>query len=109
MPNLKTKFATNYQKIAEENIQRYGTAIDEYGPMLLSDRYSDRTHFIYELLQNAEDAIGWRQQAGDDFSKDVEIELHPDKLVFRHFGQQFAENYVRATVSYTHLTLPTKA
>ena len=25
--------------------------------MLLANRYDDRTHFIFELLQNAEDAL----------------------------------------------------
>ena len=28
--------------------------------MLLANRYADRTHFIFELLQNAEDALARR-------------------------------------------------
>ena len=52
--------ASNYEAICEENRQRYGTDIGRIGPMLLADRYDDRTHFIFELLQNAEDALGRR-------------------------------------------------
>src|SRR5262249_40028078 len=86
---------TNYRAIAEENIQRYGTAIDEYGPQLLADRYSDRTHFIYELLQNAEDAIGWRLQLGRDIERSVAFHLTREALLFRHSGLPFAEEHVR--------------
>ena len=44
----------DYQKIREENIARYGwdTAVLD----LLGQLYSERTHFIFELVQNAEDA-----------------------------------------------------
>lgn len=86
---------TNYRVIAEENIKRFGTAIDEYGPQLLADRYSDRTHFIYELLQNAEDAIGWRLQLGQDIQRSVAFRLTREALVFRHAGLPFAEEHVR--------------
>ena len=51
---------SNYVAIGEENRTRYGTDIGRIGPMLLADRYDDRTHFIFELLQNAEDALGRR-------------------------------------------------
>ena len=44
----------DYAKIRDENIARYGwdTAVLD----LLGHLYSERTHFIYELIQNAEDA-----------------------------------------------------
>jgi len=41
-----------YGKIRDENIRKYGTDINKYGPILLANLYSDRTHFIYELLQS---------------------------------------------------------
>jgi hypothetical protein len=90
---------TDYATIANENIKRYGTAIDEYGPTLLSDRYSDRTHFVYELLQNAEDAIGWRKETGLNFDRSVKIELLPDTVRFIHSGLGFDEKHVRAICS----------
>ena len=49
--------ACDYGAIRRDNERRYGTDIGRIGPMLLADRYDDRTHFIYELLQNAEDAL----------------------------------------------------
>ena len=42
------------------------------------DKYSDKAHFIYELLQNADDA-------GATF---VRLELRSDGLVFRHNGKK---------------------
>ncbi len=71
---------------------RYGTDIGRIGPMLLVDRYDDRTHFIFELLQNVEDALARRrgrqespergsaywlyvvEHAGDDSARIVRIQ-----------------------------------
>lgn len=46
----------SYQKIREENTGYYGTRINVIARRLLASLYSDKTHFVYELLQNAEDA-----------------------------------------------------
>lgn len=43
---------------------------------LLTDLYPDTAHFIYELLQNAEDM----------FAKNVEFKLYSDRLEFLHDG-----------------------
>ena len=53
--------ASDYRAIRRENTRRYGTEVREYGGKLLPHRYGDRTHFIYELLQNAEDALARRE------------------------------------------------
>ena len=45
---------------------------------LLTELYPDRAHFIYELLQNAEDA-----EAGT-----VRFTLTKDQLVFEHDGDR---------------------
>ena len=94
-PTQVTPMPIDYKRITQENIKRYGTDIDEYGPVLLSNRYSDRTHFVYELLQNAEDAIGWRLEREKEFSGEVAFELDAHGLLFRHFGLPFAEEHVR--------------
>jgi HSP90 family molecular chaperone len=75
---------TDYNKIAEENIKKYGTDIGRYGPVLLAHLYSDRTHFIYEILQNAEDA-------GAKINKKIWINFHlfKDRLEIRHNGKLF--------------------
>ncbi|MEA5625830.1 sacsin N-terminal ATP-binding-like domain-containing protein [Nostoc sp. UHCC 0251] len=72
---------SNYKQITEENIRRYGTDIDEYGPVFLTSLYSDRTHFIYELLQNAEDAGATK----------LIFKLFNDRLEVYHNGRLFTE------------------
>jgi hypothetical protein len=73
----------DYQKIREENIARYGwdTAVLD----LLGQLYSERTHFIFELIQNAEDAGG----------TELAFELFGDRLELRHDGRPFTEADVR--------------
>lgn len=84
---------TDYQAICHENQKRYGTDIGRIGPMLLADRYDDRTHFIFELLQNAEDALGRRD--GWSGPRKITFTLERDKLTLSHFGQPFDEADVR--------------
>jgi len=75
---------SDYKKITEDNLGKYGTNIEQYGPVLLANLYSDRTHFIYELLQNAEDAgATW-----------VSFKLHKDRLEVTHNGKLFDEDDV---------------
>ena len=78
-----------YEKIREENIRKYGTDIDKYGPILLAKLYSDRTHFIYELLQNAEDACERAKRAGAVNEFSIGFRLFPDRLEVRHNGIPF--------------------
>ncbi|MHB8388666.1 MAG: sacsin N-terminal ATP-binding-like domain-containing protein [Acidobacteriaceae bacterium] len=80
---------TNYEAICEENLQRYGWDVSRYGKELLADRYDDRTHFIFELLQNAEDALSRR---GDwKGPRRVTFRLTPTRLTLSHFGRPFDE------------------
>ncbi|HLM89003.1 MAG TPA: hypothetical protein VK284_08245, partial [Streptosporangiaceae bacterium] len=73
----------DYQKIRQENIARYGwdTAVLD----LLGQLYSERTHFIFELIQNAEDAG----------ATELAFELFEDRLELRHDGRPFTEADVR--------------
>jgi hypothetical protein len=84
---------SNYAAIGDENRTRYGTDIGRIGPMLLADRYDDRTHFIYELLQNAEDALGRRGDTSGPRS--ITFTLSPGRLKLSHFGRPFDEADVR--------------
>ncbi len=52
--------ACDYARIRADNERRYGTDIGRIGRILLAERYDNRTHFIFELLQNAEDALARR-------------------------------------------------
>src|SRR5258708_26715830 len=82
----------DYRKIGEDNIKRYGTDIGRIGPMLLADRYADRAHFIFELLQNAEDAF--KRHRSQPVSRSVNFELFGNRLEVAHFGEPFDEKDV---------------
>src|SRR5438552_5743506 len=82
--NTLGSMSADYEKIREENIARYGwdTAVLE----LLGQLYSERTHFIFELIQNAEDAG----------ATDLTFTLFADRLEVRHDGRDFTVDDVRA-------------
>lgn len=86
---------TIYDRIREENMRKYGTQVSVYGPVLLANLYSDRTHFIYELLQNAEDACERARKQGQTNRFTIRFELYPDRLEVRHNGIPFDENDLR--------------
>ncbi|HEY6297556.1 MAG TPA: hypothetical protein VIX15_18010, partial [Streptosporangiaceae bacterium] len=75
--------SADYEKIRDENIARYGwdTAVLD----LLGQLYSERTHFLFELIQNAEDAG----------ATELAFELFEDRLELRHDGRPFTEADVR--------------
>lgn len=79
--------AHDYEKLKGENKIRYGTDIGRIGKRLLEDRYDKRTHFIFELLQNAEDAL--RRRADWKGARSVRFDLAPDELRVSHFGAPF--------------------
>ena len=56
---------------------------------LLAGHYSDSNHFVYELLQNAE----------DEKASKVIIEYYKDRLVFYHNGSPFDEADVKGVSS----------
>ena len=85
--------ALDYDSIRADNKRRYGTDIGRIGPILLADRYDDRTHFIFELLQNAEDALARRN--GWKGPRAVKFALSDSSLQVSHFGMPFNEADVR--------------
>ncbi|HEY9243629.1 MAG TPA: hypothetical protein VIP48_16710 [Streptosporangiaceae bacterium] len=82
----------DYAKIRDENIARYGwdTAVLD----LLGHLYSERTHFMYELIQNAEDAG----------ATELSFELFPDRLEVSHDGRPFTEDDVRGICGVARTT-----
>ena len=90
--------ASDYQKITSDNIRRRGEEFDDIGEWISEQFYSDRTHFIYELLQNAEDALSrrFRDNSDSKIPRRVQFRLYPNRLEFRHFGKLFTEDDVRA-------------
>ena len=68
---------SDYNQIREDNIRKYGEGTDHLS--LLWRLYTDRTHFIFELLQNAEDAGATR----------ILFELSEELLEVKHDGRPF--------------------
>lgn len=83
----------NYKVLSKENERKYGTDIDRIGRMLLANRYSDRSQFIYELLQNAEDAL--KRRPLDWSKRTVRFKLTKTQLMVSHFGEKFTDDDVR--------------
>lgn len=88
----------DYKAIFEQNQDEWKalTRNPQKYEALLAGHYSDSNHFVYELLQNAEDAFD--KSSGVSASK-VVIEYYSDKLVFYHNGKPFDDADVRGVSS----------
>ncbi|MFG0678638.1 sacsin N-terminal ATP-binding-like domain-containing protein [Delftia sp. WSY_7] len=94
--------ASNYEAICEENRESYGTKGAKKSGKLAASLYDDRTHFIFELLQNAEDALGRRGEWLG--SRKVAFSLNPTCLKISHFGKPFDEADVRSVCDIAEST-----
>lgn len=94
--------ASNYEGICEENRESYGTKGAQKSGRLAAGLYDDRTHFIFELLQNAEDALGRRGEWRG--SRKVAFALNPTRLMVSHFGKPFDEADVRSVCDIAEST-----
>lgn len=74
---------SDYSKIREDNIREYGEGTRHLS--FLGKLYTYRTHFIFELLQNAEDAGASK----------ILFKLLDDRLEVSHDGRLFDERDVR--------------
>ena len=74
---------SDYEQIRKDNIFEYGNATHHLE--LLSAHYTNRTHFVFELLQNAEDAKASR----------ILFTLFGDRLEVTHDGRVFNEQDVK--------------
>lgn len=74
---------SDYDSIRSDNIREYGEGTRHLS--FLGRLYTDRTHFIFEFLQNAEDAGAVK----------ILFELFEDRLEVKHDGRPFNELDVR--------------
>ena len=81
---------TDYESLRAENRARYGW--DTAHIELLGNLYSERTHFIFELIQNAEDA----------YATTLAFDLHSDRLEVRHNGRPFTDEDVTSLCQVAH-------
>ena len=94
--------ASDYEAIKADNEGRYGTDVGRYGKSLLADLYDDRTHFIYELLQNAEDALRRRQDK--PHTRTVRFDLTESSLRVSHYGKPFDQDDVEGVCGIARST-----
>lgn len=84
----------SYEEIRSKKELQYGTEFRDW-IWILVKQYKDRTHFLFELLQNAEDAK----------ATDVKLWLHKNQLIIEHNGILFSKDDV---VSITKVAKSTK-
>lgn len=86
---------SDYTSIRKKNIEGYG----KYNHHLsyFADLYPTQTHFIWELLQNTEDALSRRQDVS--LEGYAHFNLLEDRLEVRHNGMPFVEVESRKDVS----------
>lgn len=78
---------TDYELLEAENRRRYGEETEHLA--FLGELYAERSHFILELLQNAEDAG----------ARSVEFRILQDQLEVRHDGRVFSADDVQGICS----------
>ncbi|HEY0921700.1 sacsin N-terminal ATP-binding-like domain-containing protein [Rheinheimera pacifica] len=93
---------SNYEAICEENRESYGTKGAQKSGKLAAGLYDDRTHFIFELLQNAEDALGRR--GNWQGPRKVSFTLNSTRLMLSHFGNPFSEADVKSVCDIAEST-----
>lgn len=93
---------SDYALIREEHLLDYGRKLTDWAQDHLANRYSDRTHFIFELLQNAEDAL--RERGESSMPTSVHFELRQDGLEFRHYGKPFEPKNVKSICAINEST-----
>ena len=95
---------SDYDRICRDNRRAYGEiGATKFGRHTSEQLYADRTHFIYELLQNAEDALGRRSRAWTG-KREVMFHLATDRLIVEHYGDPFTEADVKAICEFNEST-----
>lgn len=85
----------SYEEIRSKKLEEYGTQFKDW-IWILVKQYKDRTHFLFELLQNAEDAK----------ATSVRLYLRRNMLIIEHNGILFSKDDV---VSITKVAKSTKS
>ena len=77
----------DYRSIRKKNQRDYSPRVRKNLFPLLRDLYGKRTHFIYEILQNTEDAL--RKRGKRPGPRTIKFLLTNDRLEASHFGKLF--------------------
>ena len=82
---------SDYKQISRENKDRYVPEVVRLMTMLL-DQYAAPAHFVFELLQNAEDALRRREEPGG--SRSVSFKVADGCVRLSHYGIPFNDRDV---------------
>jgi len=87
-------------RIRDDNIEWYGKCVlqdggPEWGEIFTEKLYSKKTHFIYELLQNAEDACERKRNISGDEEFRIDFKLTNEGLEVKHNGILFDEDDIK--------------
>lgn len=93
---------SDYKLISYEHGLDYGRKLTSWAQDHLANRYAERTHFIFELLQNAEDAL--RERGESNRTTSVSFNLCKEGLEVRHFGKQFTPHNVTSICAINEST-----
>ena len=88
----------DYDKIREEKRKFDDPEIQDLVRTFVVDSYADQTHFILELLQNAEDAMR-KRDASWHGNRAASFSLTQHSLRVNHYGKPFNEDDVRSICS----------
>ena len=91
-----------YEEIRHKNIRRYGTDGARKLGEILARLYDKQTHFIFELLQNAEDALARRKEW--EGSRAVRFDLNETSLRVSHYGDPFNKDDIQAICDFDEST-----
>lgn len=86
--------------IRDENVKWYGECVlqpggPEWGEIFTDKLYSKKTHFLFELIQNAEDACERKRKSTGEMGYKLSFSLNEGGLIFRHNGILFNERDIR--------------
>lgn len=93
--------AIDYAAIANDQARLERTAANSI--RTLANLYAERAHFVFELLQNAEDALR-RRPSGWRGSRTVNFQLASQCLRVSHYGEPFNAGDVQAICSVGETT-----
>lgn len=94
---------SNCEAISAENRGRYGPEGEERSENLAAGPYGDRRHFIFELRQSAEEALGRCGEAIGGL-RAVRFALNTTRLTLSHFGKPFDEFDVKSVCGIAEST-----
>jgi len=94
-----------YEQIRKNNEIDYGKKGGQKIGKLTSMLYAKKTHFIYEIIQNAEDACNRAFKQNKTRSFGISFYLFKDRIEIRHNGLEFDEKDV---IGISNILLGTK-